>query len=474
MVFSSLSFLFIFLPLLLAVYFCPLCRSRRSRNGILLAFSLVFYGCGGWRALPLLAASVLINYIFGLLSAPGRPERFRSAACAVGTVCNLGLLFLFKYLGFVTENLARVLPAVHRQSLLLPVGISFFTFQGLSYLADIRRGTAEPERSLLNAALYLSFFPKLTMGPIVRFGDMAQELHRRRETADEAALGLQRFLFGLAKKVLLANQFSRIADAAFAQSPALLSTSMAWLGVIAYTLQIYFDFSGYSDMAIGLGRVFGFHFPENFNYPYIARSVTDFWRRWHISLSTWFRDYLYIPLGGSRVPLGRQILNLLIVWTLTGFWHGASWTFMLWGFYYALLLIGERYLWGGGLRRLPVWTQHLCAMAAVLFGWLIFRASGVPQILSFLKIMFGGAASGALGGQAVYELLEYRWELAAGILAALPVRDALRRRLERRRDSRLCAAILCWGPTALALALGGLAVLRLVESGFNSFIYFQF
>lgn len=474
MVFSSVTFLFYFLPALLAVYFLVPQRARRLRNAVLLVFSLFFYGCGGWRLLPLILFSIAANYAFGLLAGPERPERRRSAACVWAVVCNLGLLFVFKYLGFLTENLALLFPDLPVVKPVLPIGISFYTFQGLSYVLDVRRNTAKPERSLLNVALYIALFPQLVAGPIVRYTTISEELSHRTERAADAAAGGRRFLFGLAKKVLLANQLGQIADAAFAQSPELLCTGMAWLGVIGYTLQIYFDFSGYSDMAIGLGRIFGFHFCENFNYPYAARSVTDFWRRWHISLSSWFRDYLYIPLGGSRVPRSRQILNLLLVWGLTGFWHGAAWNFLLWGLYYALALIGERYLWGGTLRRLPAVFQHLYALAAVAFGWLIFRCGSAAQVWSFLRVMCGGESGGALRGQAVFELLQFRWELAVGAVAALPVRDALRRWLTRRRQRRVWALALDWGPSVLALLLGGLAVARLAQAGFNPFIYFQF
>lgn len=474
MVFSSLSFLFLFLPALLAIYFFPLFRGREIRNVILLLFSLIFYGCGGWRLLPLILFSVIANYVFGRLVGPEHPAGIRKAACVFAVICNLGLLFCFKYLGFFTENLNRLFPSVPVLEILLPIGISFYTFQSMSYVLDVYRGAAPVQKKFLHVALYITLFPQLVAGPIVRYTTVAEEISARRESMDEAAAGGQRFLFGLAKKVLLANQMGQIADAAFSQSPGLLSTGMAWLGVFAYTLQIYFDFSGYSDMAIGLGRVFGFHFLENFNYPYVAKSVTDFWRRWHISLSTWFRDYLYIPLGGSRVSRARQIRNLLIVWGLTGFWHGAAWNFLLWGFYYALLLIGERFLWGGVLGRLPPAVRHAYALATILFGWLIFRADGALQVWTFARSMCGAAGAGLWSHQATYELLQFRWELIAGTIAALPVKNLVQNALGKRPDSPFCMVLRCWGAPLLALALGGLSVMQLVGAGFNPFIYFRF
>ena len=471
MVFSSLSFLFLFLPALLAVYFLVPRRYREGRNAVLLLFSLGFYGCGGWRLLPLILVSIIMNYVFGLLAAPGR--RRRKTALAAAVACNLGLLFVFKYLGFVTANLHALIPAVPELTILLPIGISFYTFQAMSYVIDVYRGDAAVERSFLHVALYVVLFPQLVAGPIVRYSTVAEEIRCRREGADDMAEGLQRFLFGLAKKVLLANQMGLIADAAFSQTAPRLSMGLAWLGVIGYTLQIYFDFSGYSDMAIGLGRVFGFHFLENFNYPYVSRSVTEFWRRWHISLSTWFRDYLYIPLGGNRVSRGRQIRNLLIVWALTGFWHGAAWNFLFWGLYYALLLMGERYCWGRGWERMPAALRHMGAMLLVMLGWLLFRASGTEQILLFLRAMVGAGEGGLWTNQVSYLLRQFWPELLAAPIACLPAAPWLRKKLSAK-DEGLGAELLRYGAPGLALLFGGLSAMKLVEAGFNPFIYFQF
>ena len=471
MVFSSLSFLFLFLPALLAVYFLVPRRYREGRNAVLLLFSLGFYGCGGWRLLPLILVSVTMNYVFGLLAAPGR--RRRKAALVGAVACNLGLLFVFKYLGFVTANLHALLPSVPELTILLPIGISFYTFQAMSYVIDVYRGDAAAEKSFLHVALYVVLFPQLVAGPIVRYSTVAEEIRCRSEGADDMAEGLQRFLFGLAKKVLLANQMGLIADAAFSQTAPRLSMGLAWLGVIGYTLQIYFDFSGYSDMAIGLGRVFGFHFLENFNYPYVSRSVTEFWRRWHISLSTWFRDYLYIPLGGNRGLRGRQIRNLLIVWALTGFWHGAAWNFLFWGLYYALLLMGERYGWGRGWERMPAVLRHMGTMLLVMLGWLLFRASGTEQIGLFLRAMVGAGEGGLWTNQVSYLLRQFWPELLAAPIACLPVAPWLRKKLSAK-DEGLGAELLRYGAPGLALLLGGLSAMKLVEAGFNPFIYFQF
>ena len=467
MVFSSTAFLFAFLPAVLCVYF--LCPKRRGlRNLVLLLFSVGFYAWGGLRLLPLLGSSIVINYVSGLLVTRTRgKKRFLTLA----VILNLGLLFCYKYLGFVTENLNRLFPSLAAVSIALPIGISFYTFQGLSYVIDVYRGDAPCEKNPLNVALYIALFPQLVAGPIVRYTAVAGELRERQESLSGVSEGLQRFLLGLGKKLLLANPMAELADAVFAQDAACLSTGMAWLGVIAYSAQICFDFSGYSDMAIGLGQVFGFRFPENFRYPYLADSVTDFWRRWHISLSSWFRDYVYIPLGGSRCGTRKQLRNLLIVWLLTGVWHGAAWSFLLWGLYYGVLLILEKTVFRRALARLPKVFRHVYALLFVFIGWLIFRASGAAQVGVFLKAMCFGAQDGAWNGQATYLLLEYRWELLGAVLFSFPVLPALRRALER---SKAGEAVLLWGAPALALAVGFLSVLRLLASDFNPFIYFRF
>ena len=470
-VFSSVTFLFVFLPLLLAAYYLLPVKARAWRNGVLLTFSLFFYAYGGPPFLLLMLLSIAVNYVGALWAAPGR--RHARAVMVLTTAVNLALLGWFKYAGFFFSNLAKVWTGLPVPEVTLPIGISFFTFQGLSYVLDVYQGQAQPQRNPLHVALYISLFPQLVAGPIVRYTTVAEEILTRRETISDFSAGAVRFLFGLAKKMLLANQLGLMADEIFAVRPEFLTVSLTWLGAIAYTGQIYFDFSGYSDMAIGLGHMFGFHFLENFNYPYLSRSVTEFWRRWHISLSTWFRDYVYIPLGGNRCSAARHIRNILVVWALTGLWHGAAWTFVAWGLYYALLLLGEKYLWGRVLERLPALLRHLYALVLILLGWVLFRSESLTYAGRFISAMFGGAAGGWTDGRSLYYLLQFRWELLLAIPASLPLRDWALRRLEAR-DTALSGLVLTWGPKAAALGLFALSFLRLVSSSYNPFIYFRF
>ncbi len=471
MVFSSISFLFVFLPLLLAVYFLLPARLREGRNLVLLLFSLFFYGYGGPRFLLLMLLSIAVNYAGGLLAAPD--QRRRRLWTGLVTAVNLGLLGWFKYAGFLGANLNRIWTGLPVPEVALPIGISFFTFQGLSYVLDVYRGEAAPERNPLRVALYISLFPQLVAGPIVRYTTVADEIRNRRETLDAFTDGAVRFLFGLGKKMLLANQLGLLADQVYATRPEFLTTALAWLGAAAYTGQVYFDFSGYSDMAIGLGRMFGFHFLENFNYPYLSQSVTEFWRRWHISLSTWFRDYLYIPLGGNRCAHWKHIRNILVVWALTGLWHGAAWNFLCWGLYFGLLLLGEKYGWGRILERAPAALRHLYAMVLIVVSWVLFRAETLDYAVRFLQAMAGFAQGGLTDGRTTYYLLEFRWELLLAIPAAMPVKSWLQNWLESKSGAA-AQALLAWGPKLIALGTFGLSFLRLVSSSFNPFIYFRF
>ncbi len=471
MVFSSISFLFVFLPLLLAVYFLLPARLREGRNLVLLLFSLFFYGYGGPRFLLLMLLSIAVNYAGGLLAAPD--QRRRRLWTGLVTAVNLGLLGWFKYAGFLGANLNRIWTGLPVPEVALPIGISFFTFQGLSYVLDVYRGEAAAERNPLRVALYISLFPQLVAGPIVRYTTVADEIRNRRETLDAFTDGAVRFLFGLGKKMLLANQLGLLADQVYATRPEFLTTALAWLGAAAYTGQIYFDFSGYSDMAIGLGRMFGFHFLENFNYPYLSQSVTEFWRRWHISLSTWFRDYLYISLGGNRCAHWKHIRNILVVWALTGLWHGAAWNFLCWGLYFGLLLLGEKYGWGRILERAPAALRHLYAMVLIVVSWVLFRAETLDYAVRFLQAMAGFAQGGLTDGRTTYYLLEFRWELLLAIPAAMPVKSWLQNWLESKSGAA-AQALLAWGPKLIALGTFGLSFLRLVSSSFNPFIYFRF
>ncbi len=469
MVFSSFNFIFLFLPALLMLYFLIPAQHRSVRNCLLLAFSLFFYGYGGPKYLLLMLASIAINYCGGLLVAPGRKHRRLWLAATLGL--NLLLLGWFKYANFAADTLNAVGIPVVRPDVVLPIGISFFTFQGMSYVLDVSRGDAQPAKNPLHIALYISLFPQLVAGPIVRYTTIAGEITSRAESADSFVCGCVRFLFGLAKKLVIANGVGLIADAVYQTPTDQLTVALAWLGSISYTLQIYFDFSGYSDMAIGLGQIFGFRFPENFRYPYIARSLTDFWRRWHISLSSWFRDYVYIPLGGNRRGTRRQIVNLLIVWFLTGLWHGAAWNFVLWGLYYAALLIGEHFLWGKPLERHPA-SGHLYALFFVNLGWVLFRANGACHALAFLKVMFGGAAF--TDGRTQYYFAEYGCVLLLAVFACLPWKLWIGAFLRRRQDHFAARVVLLWGPRLVALGLLALSYERLLTSSFNPFIYFRF
>ena len=381
MVFSSTLFLFWFLPVVLVGYY--LC-GKNAKNYWLLLASLFFYSWGEPKYVLLMFTLIVINYICGLLLAR---DHNRYLLCAT-VIFNLGILGYFKYFNFLMETVNAVLSLIGGQSvslnqIALPIGISFFTFQIMSYVIDVYRGTVPPQKSLAKLALYISLFPQLIAGPIVRYSDVAAQIDERNVTLGGIYTGAVRFMIGLSKKVLLSNQMAAIADAAFIQSdpPALL----AWMGAVAYALQIYFDFSGYSDMAIGLGKLFGFDFLENFNYPYISSSVKEFWRRWHISLSSWFRDYLYIPLGGSHCSREKTYRNLLIVFSMTGLWHGASWNFVVWGLWHGAFLILERVL--GNRFRMPKWLGHIYTMLVVLIGWVFFRADTLGQAAVYLRSM---------------------------------------------------------------------------------------
>lgn len=470
MSFGSMVFLFGFLPAVLVCYFLLPARWRTGRNTVLLIFSLAFYCWGGVALLPALLVSCVGNWVAALWAAPG--HRGRKAVYGIALAGNLLMLGYFKYTGFLLENLQALGLDVTVPSIALPAGISFFTFQAMAYLTDVYRGTIPAERSLPRLTLFMAFFPQLLQGPILRYGEFAPALTQRQENSEDAAAGATRFCFGLAKKVLLADSLGVIADAAFSSGDR-LTMSLAWLGGIAYTLQLYFDFSGYTDMAIGLGRIFGFRLPENFNYPYISKSASEFWRRWHMTLSFWFRDYVYIPLGGNRCSRGRQILNLMAVWMLTGLWHGSAWNFVLWGLYYALLLMGEKFLWGKFLEKLPAAVRHVYALVLIIIGWVLFRSGSLAQVGQMVAAMFGAAPGGLWQPETAYYLHQFRWELLLAIPASLPVKQVLEERLAVRKGKG-AQALLILGPKVLGFGLLGWSVVRLLSSTFRSFLYFQF
>ena len=469
MLFSSIPFLYTFLPCVLILYFLV---PGWLKNTVLLLSSLFFYAWGEPRFVVFMVIAIVQGYVFGLLAEKFRDRPKRAKLCLwASAVVSLGLLGYCKYADFFISGFNTLtglsLPLLH---VALPIGISFYTFQILSYVIDVYRGDAAVQRDPLKLALYIAFFPQLVAGPIVRYTTVAEEIDERHESVSEFSAGAVRFLFGLGKKMLLANAVARIADAAFAA--VMPSVLFAWLGAVAYTFQIYFDFSAYSDMAIGLGRMFGFHFLENFNYPYVARSVTEFWRRWHISLSTWFRDYVYIPLGGNRCSRARNVWNLFVVWFLTGMWHGASWNFIAWGLWFFVLLVGEKFLWGKALERLPSLVRHAYAMVLVVFSWVLFRAETLTAAAAYFAAMFGSSGVWC-GSRVVYYALEFWPELLCCCIAALPVKQWLETALQKR-DAAPARAVLTWGPKLAAMALLACSYCKLVTGSFNPFIYFRF
>ena len=459
MVFSALSFLFAFLPMVLGLYYIR--RNRVWRNAVLLVFSLLFYSWGEPKLIVLMLAASTIAYLggwgIGLLDAK---PRARTAVFVLTVVLLTANLAVFKYCNLFADTLFGLLGRENPvPAIALPIGISFYTFQILSYVIDLYRREIRLQKNWFYLTLYVSFFPQLIAGPIVRYQTVEEEILTRRESLEDTASGLQRFLIGLAKKVILANGLGSLSESIYAGNPAVFGTALYWLAAVAYALQIYFDFSGYSDMAIGLGRMFGFHFLENFNHPYRATSITDFWRRWHISLSTWFRDYIYIPLGGSRVSRGKHIRNILIVWGLTGFWHGASWNFLLWGLYYGLLLLLEKFVLQRLLNRLPVCIRWCYTMLLVLIGWVLFNRTDFGQMAASLRQMFTLVSTDWVGAVAAdSQLLLGLIYLPLGVLACLPWKTKLPQ----------------WLQYGLCLGLLAICVVLILSSSYNPFIYFRF
>lgn len=462
MVFSSLSFLFYFLPAILFLYYVFPKKFRSGRNFVLLIGSLFFYFVGEPKAIIVMLLSIFINYIGGIAVSSGE-EKKRKISLTIVVILNLVILFYYKYLMFIIGNLSKIFDfSVAKKDIYMPIGISFFTFQGMSYVFDVYMKNAEVKKNPLDIALYISLFPQLIAGPIVRYKTVADEIDGRVETLDLFSTGVIRFIVGLSKKVLLANKFGIIADEIFKLNGNYnLSVPLSWFGVAMYALQIYYDFSGYSDMAIGLGKMFGFNFLENFNYPYISKSITEFWRRWHMSLGTWFRDYIYIPLGGNRVSVARHILNMFIVWFLTGFWHGASWNYIIWGLYFFVFLVIEKYIFGNKMEKIPKIFRHLYAIVVILVGWVIFKEENSFLLLKYLKAMFNAGLKPTIGG-VTYYLKEYYIEILLGIIFSMDIFSNF------EKGKKTISAILIY------FILLILSIISLFSSSYNPFIYFRF
>ena len=466
MVFSSTIFLCVYLPLvLLGYYICP----KKGRNLFLLIASLVFYAWGEPKYVFLMIFSILVNYIFGRLMDKHRENKKRLKLMLVlSVVIDIGLLSVFKYTDFIITNVNAIFGAnFDLLNIALPIGISFYTFQAMSYTIDVYRDDVRVQKNLIDFGMYITMFPQLIAGPIVRYADVQDQLAERSVTTTDFSEGIMRFVVGLGKKVLLANQMGAVWSEIYALGGD-VSALMAWTGAIAYTFQIYFDFSGYSDMAIGLGRMFGFKFPENFRYPYQSVSITDFWRRWHITLSTWFKEYLYIPLGGNRRGLARQALNLLIVWSLTGFWHGAGWNFVLWGLYYFVILFIEKLFLLKALDKLPKFFRHVYALLLIIIGWVIFASDDVSVLLPFLGSMFG--ANGAVGGMDVYTLLTKAVLLIICCVASTELPKKLFLSAAGAMNEKAAFTL----KSVLTIALLALSMILLIGDSYNPFLYFRF
>lgn len=466
MVFSSTIFLCVYLPLvLLGYYICP----KKGRNLFLLIVSLVFYAWGEPKYVFLMIFSILVNYVFGLLMDKHRANKKRLKLMLVlSVVIDLGLLSVFKYTDFIITNInAMFNTGFDLLNIALPIGISFYTFQAMSYTIDVYRDDVRVQRNLIDFGMYITMFPQLIAGPIVRYADVQDQLAERSVTTADFSEGIMRFVVGLGKKVLLANQMGAVWTDIYALGGD-VSALMAWTGAVAFTFQIYFDFSGYSDMAIGLGRMFGFKFPENFRYPYESVSITDFWRRWHITLSTWFKEYLYIPLGGNRRGLARQALNLLIVWSLTGFWHGAGWNFVMWGLYYFVILFVEKLFLLKALDKLPKFFRHVYALLLIIIGWVIFASDDVSVLLPYLGSMFG--ANGAVGGMDVYTLVTKAVLIVICCVASTELPKRLFGTMTGKMNEKAAFTV----KSVLTIVLLALSMIFLIGDSYNPFLYFRF
>jgi len=461
MLFSSIPFLFYFLPAVLLIYFLV---PWKLKNAVLLLFSLVFYAWGEPWYVFLMIATIGLFFGCGLAIHKSKTQKGKKLWLIVSVVTSLALLAVFKYADFLIGSVNSVAGTqIPLLKLALPIGISFYTFQCLSYTIDVYRGNAQVQRNIISFGAYVSLFPQLIAGPIVRYVDVARELNSRTHSWDKVAMGLRRFLVGLSKKILLANCFGELTEIFRASGEQ--SVLFYWMYAVAFMLHIYFDFSGYSDMAIGLGRVFGFNFIENFNYPYMSKSIGEFWRRWHMSLGSWFRDYVYIPMGGNRVSKGRWVINTLTVWMLTGLWHGAAWNFVIWGLLYAVFLMIEK--WVPAIQKLPSVIRRAYVLLVVMLGFVLFNATDLNQALSDIGGMFGFAGVPAVSAESLYYLRSYGVLFLAGFVGATPLMKNLATKVENKRVTAILEPVLMI--IALLVCTG-----YLVDGSFNPFLYFRF
>ena len=467
MLFSSLTFLFAFLPLTIGLYFIV---KDKYKNYVLLAMSLLFYAWGEPKYIVLMILSIVFNYFIALFIAKRKKkDASRKVLLVITIIVNIGALFVFKYLDFAIDNINYAFNFnLSASGLALPIGISFYTFQILSYVIDVYRGRVKVQKNIFSLGTYIALFPQLIAGPIVRYSDIEKQLDKRSHSLEKFCDGMRRFIIGFLKKVLIANNVAIIADAVFNNPTEIaLGPAIIIMALLAYTLQIYYDFSGYSDMAIGLGKIFGFDFDENFKYPYSAKSITDFWRRWHISLTNWFRDYVYIPLGGNRCSKLKWVRNFMIVWLLTGLWHGANWNFILWGLFYAVILLIEKMWTEKIMSKLPKIVSWIITFAIVNFGWLLFRVNSLGDLgyvlKSFVKPV--GDTAGFLANN--FSIVYHFIFIIIGLVLMFPVWGKFKEFMSKRRLTRICYDVLIVGLFALGVA-------SLISSSYNPFIYFRF
>ena len=469
MLFSSITFLFLFLPIMLAVYYIA---PPQWKNLLLLAGSLIFYAWGEPVYIILMILSILLNYFCGMdIENKSENEAKAKRSLVFAITVNIVLLVFFKYFGFLVESTNTLFGiSIPYRELALPIGISFYTFQEISYIVDVYRGKVKAQQSLVKYALYVSMFPQLVAGPIVCYGDIEKQLTERKISGRKLGQGAMLFIIGLSKKAVLANTLGKIFEEISSTSASNLTVLMAWLGCITYAFQIYFDFSGYSDMAIGLGRMFGFEFKKNFDVPYISKSITEFWRRWHISLSSWFREYVYIPLGGNHVTISRNIVNLLIVWMLTGMWHGAAWNFIVWGIYYGVVLVLEKYVWGAIVDRWPSVLQHIYALVLVLVGWVFFFSPSLGAALRYLFAMVGGGA-GFVSKEVFFVILTHWLFYLLAVIGSTTLGSRTLRAILNVSENHTVRTVI-----ALVVFFGMLAisVAYLIADTYNPFLYFRF